>query len=375
MSNTADTEELTTLALAGDVMTGRGVDQILPHPGDPQLHEGYLASALDYVALAEEASGPIPRAVAPSYIWGDALDELRKTRPDAFIVNLETALTKSEDFEPKGINYRMNPENAPCLAAGGVDCCVLANNHVLDWGAAGLSETLRVLSESGLKTAGAGRTEAEAREPATIELGAKGRLLVFALCTPTSGVPAKWAAAAHRPGVNYLPELSAHSLASIAGDVRAVKKPGDIALASIHWGGNWGYDISADQTRFARALIEEAGIDIVHGHSSHHPKAVEIHQGRPILYGCGDFINDYEGIAGYEDYRGDLALLYFVSLAPRTGRLVKLELAPFQIRKFRLNRPSERDMAWLLERLRREFARFDLDLARTDSGRFVVTRR
>ena len=47
------------------------------------------------------------------------------------------------------------------------------------------------------------------------------------------------------------------------------------------------------------ALIEEAGVPVVHGHSSHHPKAIEVYEGRLILYGCGDFLNDYEGIAGY----------------------------------------------------------------------------
>ena len=61
--------------LCGDVMTGRGIDQILPHPCDPQLHEDYATSALHYVRLAERAAGPIPRNVAPSYVWGAALDE------------------------------------------------------------------------------------------------------------------------------------------------------------------------------------------------------------------------------------------------------------------------------------------------------------
>jgi poly-gamma-glutamate synthesis protein (capsule biosynthesis protein) len=63
------------LFLCGDVMTGRGIDQILASPSEPQIHEGYLESALDYVKLAERASGPSPRAVEPSYIWGDALAE------------------------------------------------------------------------------------------------------------------------------------------------------------------------------------------------------------------------------------------------------------------------------------------------------------
>ena len=68
-------------------------------------------------------------------------------QPDARIINLETAVTRSHDRANKGINYRMSPENAECLVAAGIDCCVLANNHVLDWGRAGLLETLAVVQK------------------------------------------------------------------------------------------------------------------------------------------------------------------------------------------------------------------------------------
>jgi len=106
--------------LCGDVMTGRGIDQILPHPCDPQLHEDYATSALHYVRLAERAAaGPLPRNVAPSYVWGAALDEFNHTRPDVRIINLETSITRSEDYAPKGINYRMSSENAPLPCGGG----------------------------------------------------------------------------------------------------------------------------------------------------------------------------------------------------------------------------------------------------------------
>src|SRR5579872_3924197 len=115
----------TTLFLCGDVMTGRGVDQVLPHPSDPTLHEPYVASALEYVEMAEKAHGPIPRPVSFSYIWGDAAAELERLAPAARIVNLETSITTSEDYDPKGINYRMHPANTPCLAAAKIDCCVL----------------------------------------------------------------------------------------------------------------------------------------------------------------------------------------------------------------------------------------------------------
>jgi hypothetical protein len=105
-----------TLFLCGDVMTGRGIDQILPHPGKPQIFEPYMRSAAGYVELAERATGPIRRPVEFTYIWGDALAELERVRPNVRIINLETAVTASEDARPdKGIHYRMHPANISCL--------------------------------------------------------------------------------------------------------------------------------------------------------------------------------------------------------------------------------------------------------------------
>ena len=106
-----------TLALCGDVMTGRGLDQLLPHPSDPTLHEAYLRSALQYVELAERANGPIQRPVGFAYPWGDALAELERARPDAWIANLETSVTTSDERAQKGIHYRMHPKNVACLTA------------------------------------------------------------------------------------------------------------------------------------------------------------------------------------------------------------------------------------------------------------------
>src|SRR5689334_3911408 len=138
-SGAMHTQVMVTLFVCGDVMTGRGVDQILAHPCPPEIHESYVRDARDYVDLAEEANGPIARPVAAAYIWGDALQELEHVAPDARIINLETSVTTSEDFwRGKGIHYRMHPQNVTCLVAAGVDVCVLANNHVLDYGRAGL---------------------------------------------------------------------------------------------------------------------------------------------------------------------------------------------------------------------------------------------
>lgn len=336
-----------TLCLVGDVMLGRGIDQVLPHPGPPEIWEAFSRSAHDYVVLAERINGAITKPVAYPYVWGDALSVLRGDRCSARIINLETSITHSEDYAPKGINYRMNPDNVGCLQAAAIDCCVLANNHSLDFGVDGLLETLEVLEKARIQVAGAGYDTASASAPAIFPLPEGPRLLVFAFGCPSSGIPPSWAARVKRPGVNLLPDLSARAAAELAKIVRSVRLPSDLLVASIHWGGNWGYEISEQQSRFARWLIDDPGFHIVYGHSSHHPKALELHHGGLIIYGCGDFINDYEGIPGYEAFRSDLVLMYLPRLQVQTGRFVDMEMIPYRISRFRLQRASDDEAAWL----------------------------
>jgi poly-gamma-glutamate synthesis protein (capsule biosynthesis protein) len=344
-----------TIFLCGDVMTGRGIDQALPHPSDPRIHEPYMRDARGYVEIAESAFGPIPRPVGFSYVWGGALAELERVKPDVRLINLETSITTSDDYwKGKGINYRMHPGNVPVLTAARIDAVSLANNHVLDWGYAGLSETIETLRKAKVKYAGAGRNSAEAEAPAMIETSGAGRVIFFSFGSETSGIPRAWAATADRPGVNLLSDLSDRAVSRIRQQVERVKRKGDVAVASIHWGPNWGYEIPREQRQFSRALIDEAGVDVIHGHSSHHPKGIEVYRGRPILYGCGDFLNDYEGISGYEFFRGDLGLMYFARMEAATGTLLELTMTPTQVRKFRVQRAGRGDAQWLGDVLSRE---------------------
>src|SRR5437899_10430520 len=251
------------LFLCGDAMTGRGIDQALPHPVSPVLYEPYVRDAREYVDLAEKANGPIRRPVTFDYIWGDVLQELERAEVNLRIINLETAITSAETpWRGKGIHYRMHPRNIGCLSA-----------------------------------------------------------------------------------------------ARIANQMREFQQPCDLLVASIHWGSNWGYDIPPQQIAFAHRLVE-GGVAIVHGHSSHHVKAIEVFKGRLILYGCGDFITDYEGISGYESFRGHLALMYLVDLDSRSGELLSVRLVPMQMRRFRLEQTSAADARWLcnlLEQLGESF--------------------
>ncbi len=342
-----------TLALCGDVMTGRGVDQILQHPGDPRIPEAYLRDAREYVRLAETEHGPVPRAVPPGYIWGDALQPLEAASPAARLVNLETAITaRGGPWPGKEVHYRMHPANLPCLKAAKLDLAILANNHAMDYGREGLADTMAALQGAGIRTAGAGASVIAAFSPTAVPLRGGGTLEVFAYGSPTSGVPESWAASAEGSGVAFLPDFSLRTADALLEDIQAAKHPGKLVLVSLHWGTNWGNEVPAEQVAFARRLID-GGADLIFGHSSHHPRPMEVHRGRLILYGCGDFIDDYEGIGGDNSFRDDLRVLYLPSLDPVTGALRHLRMLPFAARRFRLERASAKDTAWLAETLTR----------------------
>lgn len=362
-----------TLCLGGDLMTGRGVDQLLPHPGRPELHEPYIESALDYLELAQRASGALPEEVGFDYVWGDLRDELAQLEPDCTIVNLETSITDSGEFWPdKTVHYRMSPRNAPVLTAVPIDVVTLANNHVLDFGRGGLTQTLEILDELGVRQAGAGGDLSEARAPAVVDVRAGARVLVIAVGAASSGIPLEWAAGDGRAGVYRAGRLGRSEVAEIREQLEAVRRPGDIAVASLHWGPNWGFDVSRRQQRFARALIDGARVDLVFGHSSHHIKGIELHRGRPIVYGAGDLLDDYEGIGGYEAYRAELGVVYFATFAVGSGELIRFRMTPKRTCQLQIRRAGGADRQWLYRTLRAQSCRFDtgIELRDDDDGRF-----
>jgi poly-gamma-glutamate capsule biosynthesis protein CapA/YwtB (metallophosphatase superfamily) len=341
---------VTVIFLTGDVMTGRAIDQLLPHPGDPTLREPVVSDARTYIGLAEQTNGPIPAPIDFAWPWGEALEIVDQFAPDVRLLNLETSITAGGEFaRGKAVHYRMHPDNIGCLAAIRPDVCALANNHVLDFGYQGLTDTLRTLEDAGIRGAGAGLDVGEAERPAVA-----GRVVIVSCGMGSSGIPHGWAATGRRPGVAYVPDMTDRSASAIADRVLAVKGPGGIAVVSIHWGSNWGYDVDSTQIRFAHRLIDE-GVDVVHGHSSHHPRPIEVYRGKLIMYGCGDTIDDYEGIGTYESFRHELRLLYFASVET-TGSV--LRMVPMRMRRMRLERVPDEDAEWLRASLEKMSGRF-----------------
>jgi poly-gamma-glutamate synthesis protein (capsule biosynthesis protein) len=266
------------------------------------------------------------------------------------VMNLETSVTRSEERAAgKAVHYRMSPDNIDVLSVAHVDVWTLANNHVLDHGQSGLAETLGVLEAAGLVVAGAGRNEATAWRPVVVRLGADAAgVVVVSVAHASSGVPNEWAARGQRAGVALLPDLGDATADAVADLLAEASRPGDLRLVSLHWGSNWGYDVPGEQRRFARRLVD-GGVHVVHGHSSHHPRPVELYRDGLVLYGCGDLVNDYEGISGYEEFRDDLRLLYFVRA--QAGAPPSVDMVPFRARRLRLEHATDTDTAWLARAL------------------------
>ncbi|MFR9749622.1 CapA family protein [Nocardia sp. 004] len=338
---------MTTVLLGGDVMLGRGVDRILPHPGNPALREQYADDAQIYVELAERAYGPFARPVDFRWPWGDVLPLLARIRPEVRLLNLETSITADGAFAPgKGVHYRMNPANLPVLTAIAPVSCALANNHVLDFGIPGLIDTLEALDTADIGHAGAGRNLDEAKTPVTVELENGRRVVIVSVAVGSSGVPEAWAARRDRPGLWRVGDTpTASAAAEVAAHLLTYTHRDDVAIVSVHWGPNWGYGVARSEIQFAHGLID-AGVDLVHGHSAHHPRPIEIYRGKPILYGCGDVIDDYEGIRGHERYRTDLHLLYLVSV---DLGVVQVRLVPLRIRHMCLEWASPSESRWLCD--------------------------
>ncbi|MFQ6396437.1 CapA family protein [Nocardia sp. KC 131] len=371
-----DDSDPVTVLLGGDVMLGRGVDQILPHPGVPILRERYVGDARTYVELAEQANGPIPQPVDFSWLWGDALPMLETLAPEVRLLNLETAITADGEFaDRKGIHYRMHPDNLPALTAIRPDVCALANNHILDFGCRGMKDTIDALAAAGIHGVGAGADAETAHRPAVLTVRDEHRAVIASVASRSSGVPGSWAALHDRPGVWLIDDSSARRAADdIAAQVLAHKHTGDITVVSVHWGPNWGYGVGLSEIQFAHRLID-AGIDVVHGHSSHHPRPIEIYRDRLILYGCGDVIDDYEGIRGYESYRAELRLLYIASIHPGGGELAALRMLPFRVRRLRLERAARVDAQWLRTTIEHISRRFRIRVVPGPEDLLIVERK
>lgn len=260
------------LLFVGDVMLGRGVNEILEH-------------------------------TAPHYPWGNTLEVFG--RADFRACNLECAISnRGEPWPDKMFTFRSGSHNVAVLGVARIDAVSLANNHALDFGYEALSDTLTILDAASIAHAGAGRSLDDALRPAFVQAGgAKIGMVAF-----TDNEP-EWEAGQTRAGIAYTPvDLEEERAERLFRSIEKARRACDVLIVSAHWGPNWGYEPPPRQIPFAHRIID-LGADIVFGHSGHVFRGVEIYRERPILYCTGNFIDDY---AVDEQERNDESFIFVV---------------------------------------------------------------
>jgi poly-gamma-glutamate synthesis protein (capsule biosynthesis protein) len=313
----------TQIALTGDVMFGRLVDQSVIRR----------------------------QAIGPDRIWGDVLPLLLKA--DRRLINLECVISdRGREWQPdsKAFHFRAHPRAIDFLRAAKIDCVTLANNHVLDYGTEALAECLALLDQAGIKRTGAGASIMEALTPAILDLP-QGRLGVVAL---TDNEP-EWEAGEKKPGTHYIAYDAKGLLepyrSRLADLLRRTRNQADLVMVSAHIGPNWGAPSPAMRT-LAHQIID-FGADLYWGHSNHTPQGIEIYKGKAILYSTGDFIDDY---AVDPAERNDLSFLFVVEL--ERGRLARLLLHPVRIANFLVRLAQDQEVDFLKRTMQAKCAAF-----------------
>jgi poly-gamma-glutamate synthesis protein (capsule biosynthesis protein) len=215
-----------TLAFAGDVhFAGRTLGLL----GEP-----------------ETAFGPVARVLGAA---------------DLAMVNLETAVTTRGHEEPKRFHFRAPPAAVAAVKAAGVDVVSLANNHALDYGRAGLTDTLDHARAAGLPQVGAGRTAESAYAPWITT--AKGVRFAFLGMSQVAELSERWAARADRSGIAYTFDRQRATAA-----VQAAADVADVVIVYLHWGVEYNECPTTQMRSFARRMAA-AGASIVVGTHAH----------------------------------------------------------------------------------------------------------
>ncbi len=306
-------KQTTTLCFAGDVMIGRLVNEIIGQKG---YH----------------------------YPWGNILPLLKQS--DFNIINLETTLTTSTQKTPKVFNYKANPDRVKTLQEAHISVANLANNHILDFGNAGLFETIKTLDNAHIKHVGAGENIDDARAPVII----KKNNLTIGIIGYTDNEPG-WQAQENRPGTNY---LEVGDIKSVKHDINTIRNNVDLDLliVSIHWGPNMRKRPTQEFIDFAHAMID-AGVDVIHGHSAHIFQGIEVYNNKVIMYDTGDFVDDY---AIDPLLHNDQS--FFYQLTVEKNGIKNVKLIPVIIENMQVNLAQGTKKEKILQRMQKLSAEF-----------------
>ncbi len=320
-----------TIALLGDVMLGRAVAE----------------------RLAE---------IPPEEVWAPEVRELCRSC-DLVICNLECCVSArgapTERVRQKPFFFRGPPQAVRSLQAIGVGAAGLANNHALDYETEALVETLDLLGQAGIAVAGSGHSEAEARRGVVVEAGGH-RLGLVAV----SDHPPEFAASRDSPGIAH-GDLRRAVPDWLAGELARLERECDLVVAFPHWGPNMTTEPASWQRR-AAAELQEAGADLVAGHSAHVFHGAGWGRRGPLLYDLGDALDDY---VVDRTLRNDLGVL---AIWRPGDPEAELELVGLALDHCRTRLAAGPEAGWIGQRLARACEPLGTRVERIAEQRFLI---
>jgi len=246
---------------------------------------GDLLFSLGPTSLIKSQGGAAPLAKVAS-VLKDA---------DITIANLESPLSRrgtKVKGKPDHLIFEAPPEAIDSLTTAGIDIVAMANNHMMDYGAPAMEDTLRTLDAVGILHAGGGMNKADAWKPAIIERG--GRKVAY--LSFTQRIPSYFLPTATTPGI-----ASGNDMGAVQSAIRAAKAKADYVIVAFHWGVEQSFEANAQQVRDGRAAVD-AGADMVLSHHPHVMQGIEFYKGRLIAYSLGNFLFAYKTTEGRKSF-------------------------------------------------------------------------
>lgn len=263
----------------------------------------------------EYADTLMAKGVSPdeAFVWGFANVRAVTSRADLFIVNLECPFTNTTDKIAKNFNFKARPQQVASLLSAGVDAVSLANNHLMDFGAAGLFDTISTLDTNGIAHFGAGRSLAAARSPAILtKNGIRIALLGYFFLGDRNIEPREVIATNKTPGVaGDFSDLAAMK-SMIAQDILAARSRADHVIIFFHWGREGRSQLEPYQQQLGHFAVDQGASAVVGSHP-HVLQGIESYKGVTIAYSLGNFV--FGGNWDPKDKRTALLNLTFTKTA------------------------------------------------------------
>ena len=276
--------ETPSVQTAGEVVQAtEATSEVVSSASAPPLSLGIGGDVTFGLAVADaiEREGP-------GYPWSEVSPLLEDY--DITAVNLEGPLCHGTEPNPvqPSIYLKGDTSCAAPMAAAGIDAVCLANDHIMDYGTAGLEETLNVLRAEELGAFGAGSNNRAAEQPLVLESENGASIALLSFCDVA---PEGYAAGEDSPGVS---QASLERIAEIVG--QAARQSPYVAVF-VHWGDVGSTEITMRQRELARACVQ-AGADLVVGCHPHVVQGIEAVDGVPVIYSLGNLVFSSESEGG-----------------------------------------------------------------------------